>query len=149
MKYTNIPADTSLALIAHLEYFGYTGEVHDSEFIGFKHETAYNLLASGVDGGVLFEVIFGPNRKLAEGEIANYFSDINAVNRMLVVSRAYQDDDGDFVIKGWYPLPYDKRSFSTFIASFLKDLDERFNSGPSLWRYWEAEEISTPAPDEA
>ena len=118
---TGVFAQTSDAgsVMNHLQFLGYKCSP-EKEKIAVTHAERLNFDIVKFRGGFLLKAWFGKNAKTPK-DSDKYAALINALNSESGVCRYYADEEGDLIIEGWYPLPYSKDSFSTFLETWEKD----------------------------
>lgn len=103
----------------HLSYLGYEC-IADGEKLTARHSIKPGFDIHIHNNGILFRAWF-KHRKTAETDFANYVVLINHLNRFTTTLKYYCDSEKDLVLTAWYPLPYDKSSFSSFVAAWETD----------------------------
>jgi len=114
-------AQTSEAdsVMRHLEFLGYKCASAKGK-ISVTHAERLSFDLVKFRGGLLFKSWFGKNGK-TQKDSEKYTALINVLNSESGVCRYYADNEGDLIIEGWYPLPYSKDGFATFLETWEKD----------------------------
>jgi hypothetical protein len=108
----------------HLSYLGYETTRVDNKLIA-KHRSKPGLEIIFSKTGIIFRAWF-KHKDINENELRNYVSFVNSLNNSSRVARFYIDSDYDLIVDGWYPLPYEKESFSNFTNAWLEDYSQIF-----------------------
>ena len=103
----------------HLSYLGYEC-TKDGDKITARHHIKPGFDIHIHNNGILFRAWF-QHRKSAEDDFANFVVLINHLNRFTTVLKYYCDSEKDLVLTAWYPLPYGKQSFSSFVSAWETD----------------------------
>jgi hypothetical protein len=103
------------ALKTHLEYTGYTVEIDKDKDLICKHDRYFNVVGTKLQGGVVFIATFG---EIDTTKTIEALTAVNQFNLKASNTMSYITDAGRLGISSWYPLPYDKASFSTFLDAF-------------------------------
>lgn len=105
--------------VTHLEFQGYKVEARDGYFRA-SHDRYLNVLFKEFRGGVLFTIVFGGS-DFAKDNLEAFKELVNELNARFAAARAYVDGDGDFMMEGFFPMPYNKAAFVTFLEAIHAD----------------------------
>jgi hypothetical protein len=107
----------SSALVAHLEFMGYTCTVSGNTILA-KHEKRSDFTLKPLSGGYLLRAFYSGKSKDVS---ADQHRLANSLNSDAVASRFFWDGDGDMAIEAWFGGAYDKQRFGTFLDVWNTD----------------------------
>lgn len=105
--------------VTHLEFQGYEVGERDGYFRA-THDRFLNMLFKEFRGGLLFTIMFGGS-DFAKENIEAFKELVNELNARFGAARGYVDGDGDFMMEGFYAMPYNKAAFVTFLEVLHAD----------------------------
>lgn len=120
----------SEAISEHLSYLGYSTS-RAKNTISAKHHIKPGFDILVVNNGVLFRAWF-QHKEFPENRKGEYISAVNSLNINSTVAKFYVDQELDLIIEGWYPLPYNKKSFSNFVATWEHDFSKILQQSSAL-----------------
>ncbi len=106
-------------IVTHLEFQGYEVEEGENNFRA-THERYLNFLFKEFRGGVLITIMFAGS-EYAKDNLSDFKEIVNEINARAGVARAYVDGDGDFMMEGYFPLPYNRAAFASFLEVLHAD----------------------------
>ncbi len=107
-------------LKTHLEFLGYEVSVDKDGDIQALHVRHFNSTVIEYQSGVLFVVAFG-GMEVEESKAVEVLREINNFNAASALTMGYLNKTQSVIITAWYPLPYNKACFSTFIEQFHRE----------------------------
>lgn len=98
-------------IVEHLQFLGYeVKEASEGRFFA-DHDRHLPFWFQEGSTGVNFVAFF--ELDVARETLVDVANAVNA--EVAVATRHYVDDDGDFVIEGWWPKVYEKQLFASFM----------------------------------
>lgn len=110
------PPDEVDDITSHLEFMGYDVTVNQ-ERLSAKHGNNPNILLKKFRGGILISGFY-TGTAYAKSHRSQFMATVNNLNNESIAGRFYVDKDGDLVLEGYYPGPYNKKAFSAFMDNF-------------------------------
>jgi hypothetical protein len=107
-------------LKTHLEFFGYEVTVDEDGDVLARHARHFNSSVTKFQGGVLVMATFG-GMEAEESNESDVLREINRFNSESALTLAFLNPSRGIAISAWYPLPYNKVNFSTFIEQFHRE----------------------------
>jgi hypothetical protein len=105
--------------VTHLEFAGYEVEAREHNHRA-THDRYLNFLFKEFRGGVLVTIMFAGSDH-AKSHLYEFKDLVNDINMRAGATRSYVDGDGDFMMEGYYPLPYNRTGFANFLEAVHAD----------------------------
>lgn len=103
----------------HLSFNGYKCSTKGA-VLKATHLSKPAFTLSACSSGVILKAWF--QKKDASIEVrAKLVAIANVMNDKATVARFFVDGDGDLIMEAWYPLPYTKENFSSFLGAWETD----------------------------
>jgi hypothetical protein len=107
-------------LKTHLEFLGYQAKIDSDGDILATHERHFNSTVTAFQGGVLFLIGFGGVKLEGDAEV-DVLRELNKFNSITGTTIAFLHSRRGIGLSAWYPLPYNKACFSTFMEQLHRE----------------------------
>ncbi len=110
------PPENATEVMEHLEILGYDVSMN-TERVKATHKKHLNVFLKKYRGGILVTAIFG-GTEYGKQHLDEFLKIVNQLNADAAAARYYVDKDGDLIVEGYYPGPYRKKNFTTFMEAY-------------------------------
>lgn len=117
--YAEAPRSVMQDFTNHLSYNGYKCTVQGN-VVQAVHGSKLSFTLSRYGNGILIKAWFRKKNNEQES-LQKLILIANEMNSKASLARFYADNEGDLVMSAWYPLPYTKDNFSSFLDTWETD----------------------------
>lgn len=133
-SYGQIP-NMAEEITTHLEFLGFEVTLEEGKMVT-THTTRLDMTIQQWEGGLLF-TNFGNPTPYALKNLKNLMRFINKLNSKAGAGRYYLNEHNQIIIEAYYPGDYNKKSFSTFLDIWEKELTNLSNIMNEMPNYLE------------